>query len=168
MISCQSVQEDLTAWIDGELPVDRAAVVRQHVAECTTCSAEVESLRAAIKWHRQALVHAIALEDFDPTPLSWRLDRALRRDEERRWHWVWRPAVFAGAAMAVAASILMVIAGGPGAVLIPLGLESPPVAVSQEPELFKNYLLIQRLDLLEHFDNVQAVPLEDEQETENG
>jgi anti-sigma factor RsiW len=168
MISCQSIQEDLTAWIDGELSAGRADVVRQHVTECTTCRDEAESLRVAIKWHRQALVHAIALDDFDPTPLRWRLDRAVRREEERGWRWVWRPVAFAGAALAAAAGILIAIAGGPGAVLIPIGLESPPVAVRQEPDLFENYPLIQRLDLLEHFDTVESVPIEDEQGTENG
>ena len=72
--------------------------------------------------------------------------------------------VLASSAVAAAAVILaLVFAGGPAAVLVPLGVESPPVAVKANPELFKDYPLIQHLDALENFDTVQSVPLDDDQ-----
>ena len=51
---------------------------------------------------------------------------------------------------------------------MPLGLESPPPAVVQHTELFKDYPLIERLDVLEHFDTVESVPLDDESAAQRG
>jgi hypothetical protein len=67
--------------------------------------------------------------------------------------------------IAVAAVLLAV---GPQMVLMPLGLESPPPAVAQHTGLFKDYPLIERLDVLEHFDTVESVPLDDEGASRHG
>jgi hypothetical protein len=40
--------EDLSAWIDGELPPERRAAVERHLAGCAACRAELESLRWSV------------------------------------------------------------------------------------------------------------------------
>lgn len=171
MASCRAVQRELTAWCDGELSRRRAERIAHHLAACATCAAEAESLRAAIAWQRQALPQIMAAGDLDVVPLHAQLRRALAADREPRpqpWAWLFRPVAIAGAAAIVAIVVLLSIMGGPRAVLIPLGVESPPVAVTSEPELFENYQMIQQLDAMENFDTVESVPLDDDQALREG
>jgi len=44
---CNSVRAELAAYIDGELPHDRARLVAEHVEACPECGAELERIRAA-------------------------------------------------------------------------------------------------------------------------
>ena len=37
MISCQEVMKELWDYLDGELPVERAALIADHLAECARC-----------------------------------------------------------------------------------------------------------------------------------
>jgi len=43
---CQAFDEDLSAWIDGELAAPRRSAVEAHLASCRACTARVEELRA--------------------------------------------------------------------------------------------------------------------------
>jgi anti-sigma factor RsiW len=43
---CQVFDEDLSAWIDGELAAPRRAAVEAHLASCRACTARLEALRA--------------------------------------------------------------------------------------------------------------------------
>jgi anti-sigma factor RsiW len=168
MYHCRAVKRELTAWFDGELSRREAERVEQHLAACAACSTEAQSLSAAIRWQRQALPHVTAVADHEGAPLQSRLRRALAVEMEQRtqgqfWSWVFRPVVIATAAAMIAIIVLFSVLGGPNAVLIPLGVEAPPVAISREPELFENYQLIQHLDAMENFDTVESVPLDDDQ-----
>jgi len=167
MARCHRMQEQLTAWIDGELSPRRAERVRTHLATCPCCAVEAESLRAAVAWQRDALTRVVAVEPFNATPLRVQVQRMLADVDalpvEREWRWWLTPAVLASAAVAVGFSLLLWVAGGPETVLVPLGVESPPPAVSRQPDLFRDYTLIQHLDALENFDTVEAVPLDDDQ-----
>ncbi len=167
---CRSVTEDLSAWIEGQVSRRRDDRIRRHLAACAPCAAEAESLRAAIAWQRRALRAVATVNDLDAGPLWLQVRRILvaQVDEGRRpWRFLrpvwphWGRVALAGAALSVAASVLFLV-GGPGMVLIPLGLESPPSAVARHTELFKEYPLIEQLDVLEHFDTVESVPLDDE------
>jgi hypothetical protein len=167
---CRSVAEDLTAWIEGGLPRRRDDRIRRHVAACADCAAQAESLRTAVAWQRRALQAVSAATDVDPAPLCAHLRRVLvAQAAEGRWGWrflppvssLWGRVALAGAALSAAAVVLF-LAGDSGMVLIPLGLESPPPAVTRQTELFKEYPLIEQLDVLEHFDTVESVPLDDE------
>ena len=174
MNGCQNVSQDLTAWIEGELPERHCEHIREHLRACAHCNAEADSLRKAIAWQQRAL-RAVTSLDSIAVPSRARLQRALAAEAERTPLWVWRPAwlpmggrlALAGAALAFAAAVLL-LAGGPGMVLMPLGLESPPLAVVQHTELFKDYPLIERLDVLEHFDTVESMPLDDENAAQRG
>jgi anti-sigma factor RsiW len=170
MPSCRSVRANLTAWIDGELSSRWEARVRRHLNGCEACVAEAENTRAAIESQRRWLGQAVALADFDPEPLRVRLRLAVAREPQPAPGWLWplRPLALAGAAVAAAIALAVFIAGGPKAVLIPLGVEPPPPVVATETDLFKDYVLIQHLDALENFDTVESVPLDDDQTTHRG
>jgi anti-sigma factor RsiW len=171
MTNCRAVGADLTAWCDGELSHRRAKRIEHHLAGCATCSAEAESLSAAVRWQRRALPRLTAVADCEFEVLQARLRGALAAEPELRvpfWSWLFRPVAIAAAAAMIGVIALFSIMGGPNAVLIPLGVESPPVAVSSEPELFENYQLIQHLDALENFDTVESVPLNDDQSLHAG
>ena len=43
----------------------------------------------------------------------------------------------------------------------PLGREDPPAAVATQPDLFRDYAIIRKLDALEHFDAVLRYPSEE-------
>ena len=171
MASCRRVQEDLTAWLDGELSLSRAADVSQHVGACAACRADAESLRASIAVQRTALRRLAAVGDVDTAALRAQLRRALAAESATRqpmWRWVLRPAVLAPALAVLAVLLLFTAAGGPTDVLAPLGVAPPPPAVTRAPELFKDYTLIQHLDALQHFDTVESEPLDDEQGAQTG
>ncbi len=73
--------EQLSAWIDGELPTDEAARVEAHLATCGRCTRSVEALRAII-------AAAGSLEARAPERDLWPdVERHLSRRERpvRRW-----------------------------------------------------------------------------------
>jgi anti-sigma factor RsiW len=165
MMNCRAVKGDLTAWCDGELSRRRTERIEQHLAGCGACAAEAQSVSAAVRWQRQALPRVTAVANCEFSALQARLRRALTDEPGPRvpfWSWFVRPVAIAAATVMIAVVMLFSIMGGPQAVLIPLGVESPPVAVSSQPELFEDYQLIQRLDALENFDTVESVPLDDD------
>ena len=176
MLGCRNVSQDLTAWIEGELPERRCDCIREHLAACARCSAEVDSLRMAVVWQQRALRAVTSLDGIATAALRARLRLDLAAGAEERtllWRWrqpwvsMWGRLALAGAAFSLALVILL-LAGGPGMLLMPLGLESPPPAVVQHTELFKDYPLIERLDVLEHFDTVESMPLDDESAVQRG
>ncbi|MBP1684017.1 MAG: putative zinc-finger [Deltaproteobacteria bacterium] len=172
MIRCWFAQRNLTAWLDGELPEPRTRRLRHHLDACSRCSREAEHLRSAVHWHRRALPHLLtggALETISFQNTMHSVLLAERRATVAPWTRPIRPMVLAGAAlMAGLILVLLSVAGGPSAVLIPLGVTSPPVAVTREPDLFENYQLIQQLDALENFDTVQSEPLDDDETSHHG
>ena len=175
MRGCHDISQDLTAWIEGELAQRRCEHIREHLTACAPCSAEAASLRVAIAWQQRALRKVTSLDGVATVALRAQLQRALAEAEKRTPLWQWRPGwssiwgrlALAGAALSFAVVVLL-LAGGPGMVLMPLGLESPPAAVVQHTELFKDYPLIERLDVLEHFDTVESMPLDDESAAQRG
>jgi anti-sigma factor RsiW len=171
MPRCRTVRENLTAWIDGELSRRWTDKVSRHLDACAACAAEAQSLREAVGMQRHALAQVIVPHDFDPARVRAELRRALLAQPAERalssgwlpWSGVFRPVALAGALVTVAVTLVFLFAGGPRAILIPLGVESPPAVVNREPGLFKDYQLIEHLDALENFDTVESVPLDDDQ-----
>jgi hypothetical protein len=103
--------------------------------------------------------------------LHAKLQRALAAEADGRasaWSSLFRPLAIAGAVVTAVVVLFFSVMGGPKAVLIPLGVEPPPVAVTSDPDLFENYQVIQHLDALENFDNVESVPLDDDQPVHQG
>ncbi len=58
--------------------------------------------------------------------------------------------------------------GGPAGVLVPMGAKRPPAKVQSKPTLFQEYPIIERLEILENLDTVEAVQLEEETPTDAG
>lgn len=54
--ACADMREQISAWLDGELTPDNAAVVRNHIADCPQCQRVVESYRSI----------AISIRDLPP------------------------------------------------------------------------------------------------------
>lgn len=168
---CQKARDNLTAWLDGALSSRWDEKLRQHLAGCSVCTAAADSLRKSIASQRNLLV-AVAGPPTVNVPQLWvQLQRERAAADTpvvpaRLW-WL-RPAAFASAAVAASVVGFVGVAGGPEAVLIPLGVKAPPPAVKRAPVMFKEYSIIQKLDILEHFDTVEAMPLEEDAASEKG
>ncbi len=153
----------MTAFADGALQPRRAARLNAHVRVCAACHAELREIERTIAMQKAAL--QAPLPELSPEfelRLRQRLQELRRSDAYPTWAArIWKPALAAGLA---AAGVLLAAAplGGPSAVLVPLGIAPPPPKVAREPELFRDYPIIEHLDELENFDTVQAIPLEDE------
>jgi len=162
----------LTPWLDGELPESRARRLRHHLGRCGICAAEVERLRVAVGWQRRALPCLLRVEGVDPVALGRAIDATLAAERIPSLPLrkpLLRPILVASVAVTAGLILLLLsVAGGPNAVLIPLGVKSPPSAVTREPDLFENYQLIERLDALENFDTVEAQPLDDDRTPHHG
>lgn len=78
-LRCSEVLGELSAYLDGELPPERAALVEAHVADCQVCA----SFGAGFG----ALVEAVRARMTTPEPLpqdvASRLHAALRTDGGR-------------------------------------------------------------------------------------
>lgn len=168
MTTCDGVRKNLTALADGDLPPRRSASVRRHLVGCPECAAEAQAIQSAVVGQQQLLRAALSADDVDRTALWQQLRQALDEPPPlaKRFQ---RPWLLSGGALAAAAALIAVVtASGPRPLLVSAGVESPPVAVSTKPELFKDYGLIQELDALEYFDTVESVPLDDEPTSQNG
>jgi anti-sigma factor RsiW len=89
----------LSAYVDGELGPDEMTEVREHIAGCAACRAEIEDLRGT----KRLLTRLRAVEP--PRDLEARILASV--DQEPRWRWfAWpRPAL---AAVAVALAVVLV------------------------------------------------------------
>lgn len=105
-MNCQTVRESLGAYLDGELPSQARTVVGDHLAGCSNCTAELESLQSL----------AIALDDPTapraPDRLWSDIEHKLDRAEERL---AVRPnRNFVARRFAIAAGILLAVGIGTG------------------------------------------------------
>jgi len=74
-MNCQQAQDMMIAWVYDELPAEQIPDVRDHLATCDACRAEMADLRAA----RAAIAGALACEPAAPiadlptqrTPTRW-------------------------------------------------------------------------------------------------
>lgn len=166
---CAAVRQDLVGWNDGGLTTRRARQVRAHLDRCRNCAAEAEALRVSIAAQREKLQSLMSCEGVDQEGAE--IDRLWQQFERRARtaapsaprepvRWLWRPAL----AFAVASALLWLGSAAfdePAAVLISVGVKAPPSKLTQHPDLFKDYAVIQDLDVLEHFDTAGADVPED-------
>jgi len=82
MSQCQTIQESIGRWLDGELPTADGEAVRRHVAACADCGAARQRLeKIQLTLGRVLSAEASRLE-FAP---FWR--EVQRRIEQKRpWH----------------------------------------------------------------------------------
>lgn len=104
MLSCNEIEEALSARLDGELPADRAAVVDAHLAACAACRELAEGLAAVDRF-----LLSEPLLEADPRfvqRVRERLDGAPARVVKLplpppRRTWAWRGAGALAAALLV-------------------------------------------------------------------
>ena len=113
-MSCETVRERLSAYVDGELPPGEAAEIAEHLTTCAACGREYEAVLETVRTLREGLVRYRA-----PDVLRARVRAALREEPAaagvrvvRRGRGVpWR-AVAAAVIVAVGSSGLTMIAAG--------------------------------------------------------
>lgn len=115
-MTCAANRELLSAYVDGELPPDRAAAIAGHLTTCADCAREYEATLRTVRTLREGLVRYRA-----PDVLRARIHGALREDQvddapaaRRSWRVPWR-SLAAGVAIAAASSTLTVFATSRGA-----------------------------------------------------
>ena len=110
MSQCESLQESIGRWLDGELPPADSEAVRSHVASCADCGAARQRLEKIQLTLGQMLSAEASRVEFSPL---WR--EVKRRIEAKRpWHeeLIERcQSIFSGArlAWAVPAAIMLVL-----------------------------------------------------------
>ncbi len=112
-MSCQTAQEFIHAYLDGELDLSRSLEVEQHMQECQVCASAYRNqiaLRSAFK--NSSLYHSA------PERLEKRIRSSLRREAKseagrRSFGWRWLPAGAALAFVLLMAFIIWRVAPGP-------------------------------------------------------
>lgn len=153
---CWFFRRDLTALVDGELSPARTTAVRTHLSHCPACAELHQAIAASVAQQRELVPMA-----FGPADVA---SGVLLRDVHSRFdheppvrRWVLQPAMMGG--LAVVSAIIATYLGVLDPVFISVGFENPPEVVAEQPELFRDYVFFERLDALEHFDDVNSIQL---------
>lgn len=102
---CDEAQGDLSAYLDGTLPIDQQQAVENHLASCPQCRAQIEDYRRIGRVLREELV------ERSPAGLQERIRAAIAQEVDekdrsaRRW----------GGRLAAQAAALLLVAGLSGA-----------------------------------------------------
>ena len=108
-MDCTECREDMTAYLDGELPPSKAAHVRTHVEGCLPCAEEIYGLSEAAELVRS---HHRTLE---PKPEGWRRVQARITRADSWWRRVigdassgrqWQVALAAALVLGLAVGVL--------------------------------------------------------------
>ncbi|HET9157389.1 MAG TPA: zf-HC2 domain-containing protein [Myxococcaceae bacterium] len=150
-MSC-TVEDELTAYLDGELSVVEAARVRTHLASCADCRATEALLRRTV-------TELAALPAFEPsTGLRRRVlaeVEALPRPWPERLRTWLRPALLAPAGVAVATAVVVAVVAGQRV----SAERRTELAVAEHYELLTDYEVVglsrDDLDVVEHLDELQ-------------
>jgi anti-sigma factor RsiW len=139
-MSC-TVENDLTAFVDGELSAADMARVRKHLDGCAECRATVALLQPSVGLRRRVLTRVETL------PPSW--SRRLRE-----W---FRPAVLLPSGMGVALAAVLALVAVRQAAEQRRSLE---LAVASNYELLSDYEVVglspDDLEVVEHLDELEA------------
>jgi anti-sigma factor RsiW len=161
MSSCDSVRKQLTAWVDGELGRRQRERIRRHLQSCPDCRAEADSIRIAVQRQQHGLRRVSGASGTDVAAMYRSLQRRLADTPHYRAGWsarVTATRLVSALTAAAAAMTITWMAGGMDAILIPLGLETPPPALTGRADLFKDYPVIQYLDVLETLEETESAP----------
>lgn len=156
---CWFFRRDLTALVDGELSAARATSVRAHVTRCAECTALYHAIEDSVAQQRQLVPLAFGPADIASEGILLR-DVRRRFDMEREpasRRWFLQPAMMG--TVAIVGAVIATYLGLLDPVFISVGFEDPPEVVAEQPELFRDYVFFERLDALEHFDDVNSIQL---------
>ena len=153
-MSC-TVEDQLTAYLDGELSVVEAARVRTHLTSCADCRATEALLRRTV-------TELAALPAFEPSAGLRRrvlaeVEALPRRWPERLREW-FRPALLAPAGVAVATALVVTVVAGRH-VVAERAERRMELAVAEHYELLTDYEVVglsgDDLEVVEHLDELQ-------------
>jgi len=169
-MACDRYEEDLTAWIDGELPLIAAVRLRRHLIGCRACGTAIAQLRQTVALQTELLTRPLAVDSDRLLAVTRTSIAALGtpRSVEPATHvptFAWGRAAFTGIGvfvLLVGSAVVVSRSVGIQPMLIALGVEAPPPQVVRNAELFREYELIRELEALEHFESVDRVSLDDE------
>lgn len=152
---CDGARADLVAWVDGALPTRRARQLARHLDACQQCASEGASVRASARQQQTLLRSLTGAETVDVDDLWRRMRLRLAAEPEpaRRslsLRWLWRPALAFAVTLAVVWGGVTTL-GDHDALLISTGVKSPPKKLEEKPDLFKEYAVIEELEVLERF-----------------
>jgi anti-sigma factor RsiW len=85
----------LDAYLDGELPLETSAAIREHLSECTRCSAQIADTARLQRALRSARGYFTPNVEF-----RQRIQKQVTRSRRRTWILPWMPMAAAMAAMA--------------------------------------------------------------------
>jgi len=90
-LSCQTAQELIHAYVDGELDLARSLEVGQHIQECQVCASAYQNQAALRSAFKDSSLHYSA-----PAGLEKRIRSSLRREAKsevgrRLFGWRWLP-----------------------------------------------------------------------------
>jgi len=119
---CTEAREKLVEAVEGALPPDEQALLRQHLEGCARCRAEFEALAHASQCLRDALADLVPEETYLTAARRERLLAARARGRKPIRLITWRRFVVAAAAAAIIVSVsflvgdvLWLLRGGAGA-----------------------------------------------------
>lgn len=146
--------EDLSAFLDGALPVAEREHVARHLAGCASCRAEHDRLAAtATTLRRMAAPPAISptfeqrfYARLTAEKLTRRRGFAARLGLRWTGAWRWVAPVFAGAA---AAAVVLVYTGGQR--------RADEAFLAMHLDLFESYDEVANLDAIDSPEDVQLV-----------
>ncbi len=137
-MNCREARQHFSPWLDGELADAETCAVREHLASCGLCAAEMEKLRAI-----SAVLQSMRAQVAPPEDFAARVMARLRRDEAAPeaarvagWRSWWR-GVKTGwkKSVAVAAALFVLLAGSAGVAARYFGMQGifgPPAVVYNE------------------------------------
>jgi len=161
-MACRSIEPDVTALVDGELPAWRAWRARRHLRSCSECTASVaETERAVAAQHR--LMASLLSSPAVPADEMFRKVRVRLAEDDGspEAHRRLRPRLVLASAVGVVAVFLALRVMNP--VWIALGIETPPEQLSERPELFLDYDMFEHLPVIENLDRVRDVDARSQQ-----
>jgi anti-sigma factor RsiW len=149
--SCKD-ESVLSALADGELTPEESAVVQSHLESCAQCRQRFDAIRNA----GEAIKGMAGIEPsagFDRA--FWQKIADLENREKSRFRLGalladWRPLLASGVAAAIAVAIFVYTGQHKS-------LTQEEALIAQNIELLQDYDVIDQLDMLEHWDDIQTV-----------
>lgn len=141
MLDCTTVRQELSAYIDDELPSAERQEIEQHLAVCPSCFAEYIQLQAT-----SAILRS--LKEIEPPPgFKDRVKERLLKEGKRG---IWQKALRRPwHSVAAAAAVLLLVAGAWGLLFdgglarLPVDLTGPPTVAEKDVSISREAAEVQ-------------------------
>ncbi len=144
-----SYQPFLSAFIDNELPEQRAKEIQEHIQTCETCRNETALIRQ-IENSMKNFPEIEPSADFERS--FWKKINAVE-DEKKRWS-ISNLFFLKSRPYAAATLIAMLIAGFAFFYKAPPISKAEEIIIAEHLELLKDFPIIDHMDFLEDWDEI--------------